>query len=189
MGKKAMVVLAQGFEEIEAVIPIDILRRAGIDVIIAGLDSSVIRGLHGVTINAENVFEGYDAGIGAFIFPGGMPCACNLAKSVKISDLILRANSEKKLIAAICASPAIVLAPTGVLDTKTATCYPGLEKKFSSKTKFTKEKVVQDGNIITSRGAGTAFEFALKIAASLTGEAKSDIVARQILFKEDFNAG
>lgn len=180
--KKILIILAQGFEEIEAIIPIDIFRRLGIETIIAGLDDEIITGSHGVAIKTDVLFANYNELPDAIVFPGGMPGAENLANSAKVKDLILRMNSGKKLIAAICASPALVLAPTGILNSKTATCFPGLEKNFSSAIKFTEDKVVQDANIITSRGAGTAFEFGFKIAENIVGKAKSDTVAQQMLF-------
>ncbi|MFH1798701.1 MAG: DJ-1 family glyoxalase III [Candidatus Omnitrophota bacterium] len=180
--KKILIILAEGFEEAEAVIPIDIFRRLGIETVIAGLDDNFVTGSHGIVIKTDVLFENYSELPDAVVFPGGMPGAENLANSTKVKSLISRMNSAKKLIAAICASPALVLAPTGVLNAKTATCYPGLEKNFSSTIKFSEEKVVQDGNIITSRGAGTVFEFGLKIAENIVGKAKSDMTAQQMLY-------
>jgi len=182
MKKKALVVLAEGFEEIEAVAPIDILRRAEVDVTVAGLRGDSVTGAHGVEIKADVVFGDYKLLPDAIVFPGGMPGAENLASSVELKDMVLKMHSGGKLIAAICASPAIVLAPEGILRGRTATCYPGLEKNFSPDVKFVKEEVVQDGNVITSRGPATALVFGLKIAENLAGKAKTDMLAGQMVY-------
>ncbi|MGB2631265.1 MAG: DJ-1 family glyoxalase III [Candidatus Omnitrophota bacterium] len=182
MKKKAIVVLANGFEEVEAATPIDVLRRAGIDVIVAGLEDDTVTGAHGMMFKTDTVLEKIKTLPDAVIFPGGMPGAENLARSSKVKDMILAMDSGKKLIAAICASPALVLAPLGVLDGKKATCYPGMDENFSAKVKCAKEKVVQDGNVITSRGPGTAFDFSLKIAENLAGKETADMVGKQMLY-------
>ena len=183
MKKKALVVLADGFEEMEAVTPVDILRRSEVDVIIAGLGKLSVRGAHNIVMEADVLFGDYEGFPDAVILPGGMPGAENLANSEKLRDMFLKMNSEKRLIAAICAAPALLLAPTGVLKGREATCYPGMEKSFSSDVKFTNEEVVRSGNIITSRGPGTAFVFALKIVEALAGEDRADTVGRQTLFR------
>jgi 4-methyl-5(b-hydroxyethyl)-thiazole monophosphate biosynthesis len=184
MKKKALIVLAPGFEETEAIVPMDALRRSEIDVTIAGLGGQMVTGAHGVTVKADVVFADYKDIPDAVVFPGGMPGAENLASSTKVKELIAKMDSEGRIIAAICASPALVLAPTGILKGRTATCYPGLEKNFSSDVKVTKDKVVQDGNIITSRGPATAFPFGLKIAENLVGKAKAQMVAEQMLYEK-----
>ena len=182
MKKKAMVVLAEGFEETETIIPIDVLRRAGVDVIIAGVNSDTVTGAHGVTFKTDMVLDKIEPLPDAVVLPGGMPGAENLAKSPKVKDLILAMNSKDNLIAAICASPALVLSPLGVLNGKMAACYPGMEENFSPEVRFEEERIIQDGNIITSRGPATAFSFALKIAESLVGKDTSDMVGRQMLY-------
>ena len=111
-----------------------------------------------------------------------MPGAENLSKSTKIKDLILAMNSENKIIAAICASPALVLAPLGILNGKKAACYPGMEKSFTLDIKYTKEEIVQEGNIITSKGPGTAFSFALKVAENLVGKDTAEMIGKQMLY-------
>ncbi len=182
MKKKALIVLADGFEEVEALVPADILRRAEVDVTIAGLGKDLVTSSHGVKIKTDMILADYDSLPDAIIFPGGMPGAENLASSPEVKNFILKMNSKGKLIAAICAAPALVLAPTGVLSGRKATCYPGTEKNFSTDIKFTKEKVVQDANIITSQGPGTTFAFGLKIAENLIGKTKADMVADHMLF-------
>ena len=182
MKKQAVIILAKGFEEVEALIPMDILRRCGVEVIIAGLGSELVEGAHGTSVKADIIFEKYDGSPDAVILPGGMPGAETLASSTKVKGLVAKLNSENKLVAAICASPALVLAPTGILKGKKATCYPGMEKSFLSDVKFSDSEVVQDGNIITSRGPATAFAFGLKIAENLVGKSTADMVAKQMLY-------
>ena len=182
MKKQAVIILAKGFEEVEALTPMDILRRCGVNVTIAGLGSELVEGAHGTSVKADIVFEKYEASPDAVILPGGMPGAENLASSTKVKGLISNLNSGKKIVAAICASPALVLAPTGILKGKKATCYPGMEKSFLSNVKFSDSEVVQDGNIITSRGPATAFAFGLKIAENLVGKSTADMVGKQMLY-------
>ena len=182
MKEKALIILAKGFEEAEAIIPIDILRRCDVEVIIAGVGSDEIVSTRGVIVKTDVILETYTGMADVVILPGGMPGAENLANSIKVKDIIAKMNSGKKLIAAICASPALVLAPTGILSGKTATCYPGMEKTFAPGVKFVKDEVVKDGNIITSRGPATAFAFGLKIAEELVGKDKVEMVAEQMLY-------
>jgi len=182
MKKKALIVLADGFEEIETITPIDILRRAGIEVIVAGLNKEEAIGSRGVIIKTKIKLSAYSSMPDAVVLPGGSPGAENLARSGRLKELILNMNSKEKLICAICASPALVLAPIGILDGKKATCYPGMEKNFSVDVRFSNDSVIQDGNIITSRGPATALPFALKIVESLARKDLADIVAKQVLF-------
>ena len=167
---KILVPLAEGFEEIEALAIVDILRRAGIEAVIVGIPASIVTGSHGVRIFADKRIneinpEDYDG----IVLPGGDPGYKNLAKSEKILEIIRKFNSEGKLVAAICASPA-VLAKAGILHDKKATIYPGMEKEIPYPRS---EKVVVDENVITSQGPGTAIEFALKIVEYLFGKDKA----------------
>ncbi|MBU0571280.1 MAG: DJ-1/PfpI family protein [Candidatus Omnitrophica bacterium] len=181
MSKKAIVVLAEGFEEIEAITPIDILRRAGVDVIVVGLEAISIRGAHDVIVNADARLDDIDFMPDAIVFPGGSLGAKNLARSNKLKDLIIVMNAEGRLIAAICAAPALLLAPLGILDGKQATCYPSMEEEFSAFVQPVDEQVVQDENIITSKGPGTSAAFALRIAEDLLGTEKAEAVRRAML--------
>lgn len=173
--KKAFVFLAEGFEEVEAVTPIDFLRRAGIEVASVGVGGERVTGSHGVEIKADIQLSDLNgelaAGADALVFPGGMPGASNLAAEERINALIRDFNSSGRLLAAICASPAVIFAPLGVLNGKTATCYPGMEELFGKDVTFTEERVATDGNIITSRGPGTAIEFSAAVAGYLSGPA------------------
>lgn len=182
MKKRALIILAEGFEDIEAVTPIDILRRVNVDVTVAGLSSERVRGARGIVVETDAVLSDSDSSYDAVILPGGMPGAEHLASSSKVKKLILEMSSKGKIVAAICASPALVLGPLGLLDGKKATCFPGMETNFSARVKFVKDAVVQDGNIITSRGPATAFPFALKIVENLAGKDIAEMVGKQTLY-------
>ena len=163
--KKVLVFLAEGFEEVEAVTPIDFLRRAGVEVTTAGIGGKYITGGHGISVEADVELSGLKSGevFDGLVFPGGMPGASNIAAEPGILSMITEYNRRGAVIAAICASPGVILAKTGVLDGRTATCYPGFEKNFGPSTKFSSERLVTDGNIVTSRGAGTAAEFSIEL--------------------------
>ena len=181
--KTVLVILADGFEEIEAVTPIDVLRRAGLEVLAAGVGKRQIEGAHGVRFETDIVLEQYSGVPDAVVLPGGLPGADNLKKSKAVSDLLSRMQKSDKIIAAICAAPARVLAPSGMLDGKKATCYPGFEGEFSSKTTFMPDRVVRDGRIITSRGPGSALEFSLELVRSLVDEKTAAKLSEGLLTK------
>lgn len=182
MQKKAVIILAEGFEEIEAIAPIDILRRAGIDICVASLnpEQSLVTGAHCIQIQTEMSLDKVGTDFDVCIFPGG-PGAKLLGESNLVKSLISTMFREDKIIAAICAAPALVLAPTGILDGKKATCYPTFEKNFSESTTFCNSKVVIDKNIITSRGPGTALDFSLAIVKKLTNENSTQILKEKLL--------
>lgn len=181
MGKKALLVLADGFEEIEASGPMDILRRAEIELTVAGLLTQEVKGAHGIKIFADRTLDKIDAEYDAIIFPGGLPGAENLAASEKVKMLIKNMHERGKIIAAICASPAFVLGPTGILKGRQVTGYPGTEGKFGKDTQVSEEGVVVDGNIITAKGPGFALAFGLKIVEVLVGKEKADSVKARLL--------
>ena len=183
MPKTALVILAEGFEEVEAIAPIDFLRRAGVRVTIAGVMDLQIKSSRNISVRADVLLKDIQDLPDAVILPGGLPGATNLAKSEEVAKLVKKMNAAGKLVAAICAAPALVLAPLGILDGKKATCYPGCEADFSSKTIHSKESVVEDGNIITSQGPGTAFAFAFAIAVRLVGKDMADNVRGKMLIK------
>jgi protein deglycase len=181
MPKKALIILADGFEETEAITPIDILRRAGVEVTVAGLHARQVTGSHQVTIFADTTLKELKDNFDVTILPGGSPGAANLAASQKVLNLVQEMSRQKKMVAAICAAPALVLAPTGILKNKSATCFPGLQQKFSAETRFREDPVVVDGNIITSRGVGTALKFSLAIVEKLCGQEVSEKVGQAVL--------
>ena len=183
MGKKTIIILADGFEEIEAITAIDILRRAGVEVTICGLDSKEVKGSKEVVVIADKILEGNEVEYDACVLPGGMPGAENLAASEKVNKILLDMDKKSNVIAAICAAPAVVLAPLGILDNRSATCYPGMEENFSATTNYRKDDVVIDKNIITSRGPATALKFAIAIVDALCGQAIAQKISNATLLR------
>ncbi|MCF7874114.1 MAG: DJ-1/PfpI family protein [Candidatus Omnitrophica bacterium] len=181
MAKKAIILLAEGFEEIEAVTCVDILRRAGIQTTTIGVTNLIVGGSRRLELKTDMTISDLPLDYDAVILPGGMPGAENLAKSVQVTTLLKEADNQGKIIAAICAAPAVVFSPLGLLDSKTATCYPGLEENFSETTTHKTEKVVTDKNLITSQGPATALEFALKIVETLTNNELSQKIKKATL--------
>ena len=181
MAKRAVIFLAEGFEETEAVTTIDVLRRAGIEVTVVGVDTKTVKASRGVVVKADILLTELDNDRDAYILPGGMPGAANLANNESIGKMLLQAQKADKLIAAICASPAIVLNPLSILKGKSATCYPGMEKDFGPDIHYTTEAVVVDGSIITSRGPATAMRFALAIVEKLVGKDTATKVGQGLL--------
>ena len=181
MSEKALIILADGFEEVEAITSIDILRRAQVDVIIAALSAKPVTGAHGIKINADILLDQFNQDIDALVLPGGSPGSENLNKSKKVHEIISRAFKANKVVAAICAAPALVLEPAGILKNKRATCYPGMEKLFSRNVKFVEEAVVRDGNLITGRGIGAALRFALCIVEALIDKPTAEALAEKVL--------
>ena len=162
--------LANGFEEIEALCPLDLLRRAGVEVITVGIGSEVIRGSHGITVHADIPDIMYrDASPDMIILPGGMPGAKNLDESKTVDVAIKTANKKGAYIAAICAAP-FVLGKRGLLDGKDATCFPGFEDELCGASIITDRGVVVDGNMITARGMGVAQKFGLTLVSLLCGD-------------------
>jgi 4-methyl-5(b-hydroxyethyl)-thiazole monophosphate biosynthesis len=183
VSKKVVIVLADGFEEIEAITPIDVLKRAELDVTVAGLESKVVKGSHGTPIETDCLLSDISETPDCIFLPGGLPGSKNLAKSNLVKDLIHKINDDGKTIAAICAAPALVLNPTGLLKGRRATCYPGFEKHFDDSVTFVRERVVEDGNILTSRGPGTALEFSIHLAGILAGEETARQLSKGLLLK------
>jgi 4-methyl-5(b-hydroxyethyl)-thiazole monophosphate biosynthesis len=181
MSKNVVVLLAEGFEEVEAVTPIDYLRRAGIEVTIASIGNTLsVKGARGITLNTDAALKNLKQNWDAVIIPGGMPGATNIAASKEAGALITEMAVTGKLVCAICASPAVVLAPLGLLSGKKFTCYPGMEERVQG-AQWTDQLVVSDGNIITSRGAGTAGAFAIAIISKLLSPAEGDKIAKAVL--------
>ena len=183
MSKKVIIFLADGFEEVEAVTPIDFLRRAGADVTVAGVGGGTVKSSRGLLVQTDKAVSESDAGNwDAVLIPGGMPGASNIAASAACSKIIKSQVSSGRLLAAICAAPAVVLAPLGLLSGHRFTCYPGMEKDVSG-ARWSEERVVVDGNLITSRGPGTAGEWALEIISKLFGPDSAKKIGRDVLAK------
>ncbi|MGH7198114.1 MAG: DJ-1 family glyoxalase III [Candidatus Omnitrophota bacterium] len=183
MKKTVLIVLAEGFEEIEAITPIDVLRRAGLEVVVAGVGKREITGSHGITVETDVILEQYQETPDAVVLPGGMPGASNLKDSQALQDILQKMKKAGRLIGAICASPAVVLSPAGILDGKKATCFPGFESEFSSKVIFSQDRVVRDGQVITSKGPGSALEFALELVSQLVNPEAAKKLAQTMVVK------
>ena len=179
MATKILVPLVDGFEEIEVTAVVDILRRAGIEVITAGLGGNIVTGAHNIRLNSDARLMDINAdSFSGIVLPGGSPGTENLMRSERVTMIVDDFSKQGKLVAAICAAPRI-LAKLGLLKERKATIYPGYEKELG---KPRNDPVVADGNIITSQGPGTAVAFALKIVEQLMGkpkalQVKQDIVA------------
>jgi len=175
----AIIILMDGFEEIEAVTCIDILRRAEVDVVVLGLESMDVRGSRNINIKTDILFDDYNGDFDAVVLPGG-PGTNKLADSEKLIEFIKKANKDKKICAAICAAPT-VFAKAGILTGKKATCYPGLEERLTGAVHLT-DSVVVDENIVTSRAVGTAIPFSLKLVEALVGEEAANKIRSAILY-------
>ncbi len=180
--KTACVLLADGFEEVEALTAIDYLRRAGIEVSAVAISGMSATGSRGVSVEADLGPEGLSRDYDAIVVPGGGKGSANLAASAAVGALIKRHFAAGRIVAAICAAPAVVLGPLGVLAGRRFACFPGMGEGIRGAV-HVEERVVADGNLITSRAAGTAGEFAVAIAAALAGKAKADEVAKSVLLR------
>ncbi len=173
--KSVLVPLAQGSEELEAVTVFNILRRAGIEAVSASLDGHPIRGSRGTMLIPDtSLDEALKRDFDMVVLPGGQPGSNNLKADARIIELVQRMAAENRYVGAICAAPS-VLATAGVLDGKRATSFPGALDPFP-KVSRQPQAVVEDGKLITSRGPGTAMDFALTLVERLAGKAKRDEV-------------
>ena len=194
--KKVIVMLADGFEEIEALAPVDLLRRAGIEVVTVGAE--LVKGSRGISVATDMRVNDFLEDCNknglpdAIVVPGGLNGTKNLAACKKANDLILKMWEEKKLVCAICAAPVIVLSPLGILKNKNFTCYPSMENDFAEfagqnweekvlGSVHHTENVVIDGNLITSRGAGTSLDFSFAIIQALCGKEIMEQVKKSIV--------
>ena len=183
---KVYVFLADGFEDVEALIPIDVLRRGGVDVItVSTTEFPLVESAHGVNIEADIQFEQGDyEDADLIMLPGGMPGASNLFEHEGVCKVVMDQFSAGKKISAICAAPAVVLAQLGVLDGKKATCYPGFEKALAEAgATYTGDLVTVDGNITTSEGPAAAFPYAYELLTQLVDKKTSDQIAEGMRFK------
>ncbi len=190
---KAAVLVANGFEEIETVTVIDVLRRAGISVEIVGVDDSDAlflpsstekTGAHHIRLIADGILDETMAqelatSFDVVILPGGLANARTLQKHPAVQALLAVRAASGKLLAAICAAP-IALGAAGVLQGKRATCYPGFADELLGAA-YCEDRVVHDGNVVTSRGVGTALDFALYVAALLTSETQAATLQKKLL--------
>lgn len=180
--KKVYVFLAEGFEEMEAVTPVDLLRRVGVDAkLVSVTGDKAVTGAHGVTYQADLLFEEIDKDADALVLPGGMPGTLNLQAHMGLAELLMEHFNERKLTCAICAAP-MVLGALGITMGRKATIYPGMEEYLIG-SDIVKDEVCLDGNVLTSRAPGTAIPFALKLAELLTDENTATALKQDIVFQ------
>lgn len=180
---KTYVLLAPGFEIAEATLPIDILRRARVEVVTVSVSNDpVVPASNGVKVVADQLFNATDFSDGDMLFlPGGMPGSLNLRDSKEVAEVIREYDSQHKWLAAVCAAP-MVYGLMGLLNGRRATCYPGFEKDLLGATPV-KETSVRDGHFITGCGAGAGFALGRDMAAALVGDDTADAVLRQMMFQ------
>ena len=175
--------LAEGFEETEALCPLDLMRRAGLNVTTVGIGGKTIRGSHGITVMADVADRDFDSIAKkdppeSVILPGGMPGTRHLAKSAVVSSALDLAYRTGAYLCAICAAPS-VLGQQGYLKGKNATCFPGFEDQLAGAV-LSRNKVVVDGTVITAAGMGVALPFGLAIVAAFRGESTANRIHRDI---------
>ena len=172
--------LADGFEEIEALTPVDVLRRAGAELSIVSVsDGDTVRGSHGIKVKSDIGISSVDAGNAEmYVLPGGMPGTNNLFACDELKKLIADGAEKGIFIAAICAAPSVI-GRMGLLEGRKATCYPGYEKYLSGAV-CTGAPVETDGNFITARGMGVSLDFALALCAALKGQGKADEIRASV---------
>ena len=181
---RVYVFLADGFEDVEALIPVDVWRRGGIDVTTVSItDFPLVQSAHGVNIETDMMFEQSDFSDADLLFlPGGMPGASNLYAHEGVRKVVLAQAEKGKRIAAICAAPAVVLAQLGILDGRRATCYPGFEQMLEKAT-YTGGLVTVDKNITTGEGPAAAFPFAYELLGQLVNPQTANQIAEGMRFK------
>ena len=183
---KVYVFLADGFEDVEALIPIDVLRRGGVEVVtVSTTEFPLVESAHGVSIEADIQFDQADyADADLLMLPGGMPGASNLFEHEGVCQAVKAQFEAGKKVAAICAAPAVVLAQLGVLNDKKATCYPGFEKALDAAgATYTGDLVTVDGNVTTAEGPAAAFPYAYELLTQLVDKQTSDQIAEGMRFK------
>ena len=183
MMKTIFVFLADGFEEIEAITPIDVLRRVGLNVqTVSVMEEQIVAGAHGIPVVADKMFADIDLdNAEMLLLPGGLPGATNLDAHQGLSDMIMSFASEGKPLAAICAAP-LVFGNRGLLQGKKATCYPGFESYLAG-AEYTAALVETDGNFITAKGPGAAMDFAFAIVEKYCGIEKVNELKSGMMIK------
>lgn len=181
--KKAGVFFATGYEEIEALTVVDILRRAGIEVLCVSIDGNKqVKGAHDITVDMDIFLDELDFdSLDILVCPGGMPGTKNLEACTRLTEQICSFANDQKLIAAICAAPSI-FGHLGLLEGRKACIYPGMESQLTG-AEVCYDEVVQSDHIITSRGMGTAIPFALQITANLVGQEMADKLSKGIVYR------
>lgn len=182
--KRTVMLFAEGFETVEALVVVDILRRGGVEVTMTSItEEEFVRSSQGVNVEMDAVLGEVDVlDYDAVILPGGMPGTLHLGESEAVKKALLAMNDAGKIISAICAAPG-VLGKYGLLEGKKACSYPDHEKNLTGATVM-REPVVTDGNVITSRGLGTALEFGLRLLEVLESTEKADQIRNAIVYQE-----
>lgn len=182
--KRAVMLFAEGFETVEALMVVDILRRGGVEVTMASItEEDYVTSSHGVRVEMDAVLGEVDVmEYDVILLPGGMPGTLHLGESEAVKKAVLAMNDAGKIVAAICAAPG-VLGKHGLLKGKKACSYPDHEVNLLG-AEVSREPVVIDGNIVTSRGLGTAMEFALKLLELLDSREKADQIKQAIVYQE-----
>lgn len=174
--------LSNGFEDIEALAPVDILRRGGLDIKTVSITGSkTVETTHGIKMETDLLLEDITdfSDVDAMLLPGGLPGATNLNKHKELRQILLEQYQQGRIVAAICAAP-LVLGSIGILEGKRATCYPGFEKRMTGST-YTQEQVTVDGNIITGKGPGASMAFGYAILGKFaTEEAVAELKAQMM---------
>ncbi|MDW7659805.1 MAG: DJ-1/PfpI family protein [Bacillota bacterium] len=178
-----VVFFAEGFEEVEALATVDVLRRAKIEVKMIGIHEKLVRGSHGISVEMDGGFEdiGSIDNVQCIVLPGGIPGATNLKASAKVGEWLKKAESNGKYVAAICAAP-IVIGHFGIMEGKKFTCYPSFEKELPNHLHIP-ESVVTDGKLITAKGVGVALDFGLEIVKHLKDPITSDTLRAQMMMR------
>ncbi len=183
MRRKVLVPIADGTEEIEAVCMIDVLRRAGAEVTVASVGALQITASRGVKLVADRLLKDcLDENYDLIALPGGIPGAEHLRDSADLASLLKLQEEKGRLFGAICAAPAVVLQTQGLLKDRQATCHPAFSDQLENDDRMA-SRVVVDGNCVTSRGPGTALEFAIKLVELLYDEERARTVAEPMLIK------
>lgn len=175
--------LGTGFEETEAIAPLDLLRRAGVQIATVGINGKIVTGSHGIGIQADMELGEMDlTTLEGIILPGGLGGVASIRASKEAMEVVRFAWENGKLTAAICAGPT-VLADLGITDGKNATCYPGCEGQMGSANMVANAAAVTDGRLITGTSAGCAIPFGLQLIAALKGQEAADAIAKQIVIR------
>lgn len=180
--KTVVVLLAPGFEEIETITVVDILRRAGARVTLAGTEEGPLKGSRGIYVlpdeQLDNILE---KEFDLIVLPGGQPGTDNLRRDNRVIQLLKKMDGLRKYIAAICAAP-LILKDAGILEDRSITSHPSIQKDLGG-ISYKEDRIVVDGHIVTSKSPGTAMEFSLKLVEILFGEERRDVVNQGVLAK------
>lgn len=180
--KQAVVIFADGYEEVEALCVVDLLRRAGVKVSMLALNGErEVTGSHGITFVMDGAFDEIKADeIDAIVLPGGLPGTTNLRNSEELKNFVLKMDEQQKIVSAICAAPT-VLNDAGICKGKRVTSYPSFKEEFTE-SEYLLEAVVEDGNMVTSRGVGTALDFALVLIKKMISDEKAREIKTSIIY-------